>query len=263
VIPPAIITEWSRQCPWISPAQVEQDLVLSRALVDIFSDPRLSEQLLFRGGTALHKIVLQPAARYSEDLDFVQARPEPIGPTLDRIRSLLAPWLGKPQSHIGPRGATMTFRFESELPPVVRLRLKIEINTREHHRLLPVEHRNFSVESRWFSGGAALAVYSTSELLGTKLRALYQRRKGRDLFDLWHARRTEIMDASAMVETFRHYLKAEGRTISGQDFVDNLRSKMNHPGFLSDTAPLLRPGIRYDPVEAFQWFLSEIAPLLS
>jgi predicted nucleotidyltransferase component of viral defense system len=81
VISPASITEWSQRCPWSSPAQVEQDLVLSRALVDIYSDPGLRERLLFRGGTALHKIVLQPAARYSEDLDFVQLREGPIGST--------------------------------------------------------------------------------------------------------------------------------------------------------------------------------------
>ena len=54
MIAPAFITEWSQQCPWVSPAQVEQDLVLSRALVDIYSDPGLRERLLFRGGTALH-----------------------------------------------------------------------------------------------------------------------------------------------------------------------------------------------------------------
>lgn len=63
MISPAFITEWSQQCPWVSPAQVEQDLVLSRGLVEIYSDPILRDSLLFRGGTALHKVVLQPAAR--------------------------------------------------------------------------------------------------------------------------------------------------------------------------------------------------------
>ncbi len=57
MIPAAFITEWSRHCPWVSPAQVEQDLVLSRALVEIYSEPDLRSSLLFRGGTALHKIV--------------------------------------------------------------------------------------------------------------------------------------------------------------------------------------------------------------
>jgi len=44
--------------------EVEHDLVISRALVELFSDPVLGERLAFRGGTALHKLFLRPPARY-------------------------------------------------------------------------------------------------------------------------------------------------------------------------------------------------------
>ena len=214
MISPAFITEWSQQCPWISPAQVEQDLVLSRGLVEIYSDPILRERLLFRGGTALHKIVLKPAARYSEDLDFVQLREEPIGSTLDLLRERMNPWLGEPKCDIGPRGATLIYRFESELPPVIRLRLKIEINTREHLCLLPIQQTRFAVESRWFTGEATLPIYATTELLGTKLRALYQRRKGRDLFDLWQSHQAGVLDVPAVADAFAHYMQAGGKRCS-------------------------------------------------
>ena len=262
MISPAFITEWSQQCPWTSPAQVEQDLVLSRALVEIYSDPVLRDRLLFRGGTALHKIVLQPAARYSEDLDFVQIREEPIGETLDHLRKCLDPWLGEPRSDISSRGATLTYRFESELPPIIRLRLKIEINTREHLCLMPLQRTDFSVESRWFTGAANLPIYSTSELLGTKLRALYQRRKGRDLFDLWHAHGAGVLNIPEVVHAFRCYMDAEGNPVSADDFQRNLSAKMQHPAFLSDTPPLLRPGIQFDPVEAHEWGRSNLISLL-
>jgi len=165
MIPAAMITEWSQQCPWISSAQVEQDLILSRALVEIYRVPALRESLVFRGGTALHKLVLQPAARYSEDLDFVQIREEPIGPTFDLLRDALEPWLGEPKTDISPRGATQIYRFESETPPIIRLRLKIEINTREHFHIHPLEERKFEVDSRWFNGSAQVPVYALSELL--------------------------------------------------------------------------------------------------
>jgi predicted nucleotidyltransferase component of viral defense system len=260
MISPAFITEWSQQCPWISPAQVEQDLVLSRGLVEIYSDPILRERLLFRGGTALHKIVLQPAARYSEDLDFVQLHEEPIGNTLDLLRARLNPWLGEPKSDIGPRGATLTYRFESEVPPVIRLRLKIEINTREHISLLPIQQTTFKVDSRWFSGETTLPIYSITELLGTKLRALYQRRKGRDLFDLWQAHLAGMLDAPAVVTAFRHYMSSENHPVSSAEFAINLAAKMRHPGFLSDTPPRLRPGVQYDPMRAFEWITDELIP---
>ena len=45
---------------------VEQDLVICRALVSIFSDEFLRANLAFRGGTALHKLYLSPQPRYSE-----------------------------------------------------------------------------------------------------------------------------------------------------------------------------------------------------
>lgn len=263
MIPAAHITEWSRHCPWVSPAQVEQDLVLSRALVEIYQDPVLRTQLLFRGGTALHKVVIQPAARYSEDLDFVQIDEQPIGETWDRLRARLDPWLGAPKSDRGTNGVTLVWRFESELPPIIRLRLKLEINTREHLRLHPLQQTEFAVQSRWFSGTATLPIHATTELLGTKLRALYQRRKGRDLFDLWQARQAGVLDPAPVVETCLRYLRAEGHPVSRESFEENLAAKMKHPGFLSDTPPLLRPGVQFDPAEAYDWLASDILPLLA
>jgi hypothetical protein len=53
LIPRDYITEWRAQAPWVQDIQVEQDLVICRALVEIFSHPVLSKALAFRGGTAL------------------------------------------------------------------------------------------------------------------------------------------------------------------------------------------------------------------
>lgn len=72
MIPKDFITEWRAHAPWVSDRQVEQDLVISRALVELFSRPTIANALAFRGGTALYKLHLRPAARYSEDIDLVQ-----------------------------------------------------------------------------------------------------------------------------------------------------------------------------------------------
>ena len=73
----AFITQWGTVVPWSSPRLVEQDLIICRALVSIYSDPFLKEHLAFRGGTALHKLYLEPQPRYSEDIDLVQMNAEP------------------------------------------------------------------------------------------------------------------------------------------------------------------------------------------
>ena len=85
MIPKPDIAKWQQQSPWNEFAQVEQDLIISRTLVEIFSDEFLRENLAFRGGTALHKLYLNPAARYSEDIDLVQIRSGPIKPIMKRI----------------------------------------------------------------------------------------------------------------------------------------------------------------------------------
>jgi len=250
MIPGAIITEWRAHSPWTSAAHVEQDLIIARALVELYSAPEFSTHMLFRGGTALHKLVLHPSARYSEDLDFVQMKPEPIGPTLDIIRARLDPWLGTPRHEHTARGTTLTYRVQSELPPVTPLRLKIEINTREHFQVFEVERRAFAVESRWFTGACDIPIYALDELLGTKLRALYQRRKGRDMFDLWLGLTQGGADATRVVQAFHAYLTAEGHSVSAAQLRQNLAAKMKDAAFLSDVPTLLQPGVAYDPSEA-------------
>ncbi len=49
MIPRAYITEWRSQVPWIQDAWVEKDLVISRAIVEIFRKPFLRKKLAFRG----------------------------------------------------------------------------------------------------------------------------------------------------------------------------------------------------------------------
>ncbi len=83
MIPRDYITAWLQHAPWAQDAQVEQDLIISRALIEIFSRPILRENLAFRGGTALYKLHLKPA-RYSEDIDLVQAEAGAIGPSMKR-----------------------------------------------------------------------------------------------------------------------------------------------------------------------------------
>ena len=83
------IARWKKQAPWKEFAQIEQDLIISRVLVEIFSDDFLKEHLAFRGGTAIHKLYLNPAPRYSEDIDLVQIKPGSIKPIMERINEVI------------------------------------------------------------------------------------------------------------------------------------------------------------------------------
>ena len=186
MIPVPFITEWSEKAPWVANSFVEQDLIITRALTDIFADEFLSKELAFRGGTALHKLYLSPQPRYSEDIDLVQINPGPIKPILFRLGEVLS-YLPDKVIKQKRYNNTMLFRIQSEVPPVVQLRIKVEINCYEHFNELGLVQVPFSFDNLWASGSCNITTYKLEELLGTKMRALYQRKKGRDLFDLAYA----------------------------------------------------------------------------
>jgi len=258
VIPFDYITEWRQRAPWVQDAQVEQDLVLSRALVALFELEEIAETLAFRGGTALFKLHLSSAARYSEDIDLVQVKAGPVGPILDGIRAVLDPWLGEPSRSFKEGRVTLIYRMRSEGPPSFPMRLKVEINTREHFSVFGIETRSFEVVSRWFTGLAHVRTYQLDELLGTKLRALYQRKKGRDLFDLWVAGRLATVDADRVVHCFLRYLDHGGFRLSRAEFEENLEAKCSDPKFLGDIAPLLAPSCLWDASDAQRYVQHEL-----
>ncbi|MEK7269984.1 MAG: nucleotidyl transferase AbiEii/AbiGii toxin family protein [Planctomycetota bacterium] len=250
MIPEASVLVWRTKAPWSDNRLVEQDLLLSRAVVEIFSEAVIREGLAFRGGTALHKLHLARAWRYSEDVDLVQIQPGPIGKIAGAIRDRLDPWLGSPRYTRNAGRVTLVYRFETEMPPVLPSRLKLEVNTREHFSVLGMRTIPFRVENPWFTGGAEVTTYPIEELLGTKLRALYQRKKGRDLFDLWAALEEGRSVPERIIACFRRYLEAAGQKISRAEFEANLAGKIGDPAFLADVRPLLAAGIAFDPVPA-------------
>ncbi len=262
MIPQADIIAWRNITPWSIDAQVEQDLIISRVLVELFSHPVLKEQVAFRGGTALHKLYLKPASRYSEDIDLVQRMAGPFGETMNIFRDILDGWLGEPHREQGKDTVTLTYRTESEIPPVTPLRVKIEVNTREHFTEFGFVEMPFSVHTRWFDGQSKVITYTIEELLGTKLRALYQRRKGRDLFDLWLGITNGKAAPDKIVRAFKRYIEAEGLSISQKEMARNLELKMSHQAFQRDIVPLLRPDVQYHPQEAYRVFKDALLPLI-
>jgi len=264
MIPRAQIQEWRNLgYPWKTDAMVEQDLIITRVLVELFEDEKIASYLIFRGGTALHKLFLDEPLRYSEDIDLVQLNPGPIGLVFDAIRDRFYDWLVEPKRKTGPDTATLSYKVESEDQPPLPLRIKIEINIREHSPILPIAYKKLKMSSRWFNGESKIQVHQLEELLATKLRALYQRRKGRDLFDLAHALRMLPVDSNVVVKTFEKYLETEGNRISASDFRINMAAKLKHPGFARDCDPILRPGIKTDLEEDYDLINRKLISLFS
>jgi predicted nucleotidyltransferase component of viral defense system len=241
MIPTMNIVAWGRTVPWVEPRQVEQDLVISKALVEIFSDDFLSKQLRFRGGTALNKLHFPKPLRYSEDIDLTRTTRGKVGPLLDRLRAILQPWMGQAHHNLGLIGPSLTFTMEAEdKTSNVPIRVKVEIATRERIAYDSPRTVPFTVQNPWFTGSANIETFSKEEMLATKLRALLQRDKGRDLLDLSHAHAVfGDLNHARVISSFGKYLIAAGQAISRAEAEERMFDKLANPSFLTDVRPLL------------------------
>lgn len=259
MIPRAYIQNWSTKAPWPNSAQVEQDLIICRALCELFNTPSLKGKIAFRGGTAINKLLFERPLRYSEDIDLVQMVPEPIGTSVDAIREALS-WLGKCNREQAGHSMHLTFRFTPEADAGTMLKVKVEINTREHKNLLGLKPYPFEIESDWFQGKTEILSFGPEELFGTKLRALLQRRKNRDLFDLHQGFQQLAMDPDKIIACFEHYLTLENKSITRANAEQRMLEKLAH-NLTEDVAPLLPAGIRFgtdDALQAFQHVWKEL-----
>lgn len=231
MIPRDVITAWGVGRPWPSRAAVEQDLLLARLIVDIYNHPVLREELVFRGGTCLHQVHLPAPLRYSEDLDFVRRTHTGIGPVFDALRKVAeAIGLEVHGTDIGqhPR---LRLRARAEGETDALLRIKLEINTHETSPARGLVRMPFRVETEWFTGDAEILTFETAELVSTKLRALFQRRKGRDLFDLWLALMQMKVEPAAILGSFGPY-RPDGYTSARA--IENLTEKVKDASFRQD-----------------------------
>ncbi|MEA2107296.1 MAG: nucleotidyl transferase AbiEii/AbiGii toxin family protein [Bacteroidota bacterium] len=258
MIPKPYIAQWKEHAPWKEFAQIEQDLIISRALVSLFKDEFLREKLAFCGGTALHKLYLNPASRYSEDIDLVQIKEGAIGDIIDKIDEILDFFEIKKKVKQTERSNTIIYRFNSEYEERP-LKLKIEINCREHFNILKLKEVDYQVNNKWFSGKAKVVTYDINELLGSKLRALYQRKKGRDLFDLFYASQNITLNNDQLIKCYNEYIKVVVDTPPTKRlFLQNIEEKETDTLFLGDIEGLLRPQIEYNPKDAFKWIKAEL-----
>ena len=253
MIPVSYITEWSGQAPWGLNQQIEQDLIICRALCEIYNDDFLATHLAFRGGTALGKLYLSPQPRYSEDIDLVQVNPEPIKETLARLRDVLS-FLGEPVVKQKKHNNTLVFHIQPTDMEGGELHLKVEINCKEHFSVFPMVKVPFEVKSSWYSGKCEVLTYELEELTGTKLRAVYQRRKGRDLFDLSNILTLcPELDKEKVMRAYEKYLSFTASHLpTYKEFVLNMGEKLHDQEFLTDTDMILKPGTDYSPEKAYR-----------
>ena len=263
--------------PWAAQYQVEQDLLLCRTMAALFGDKFLSSQVAMRGGTLLHKVHLAPAARYSEDVDLVLVGSRPADHVRRAIRRVLTDVLGTPTASVWDtlklairntvkpsRVLRMTYSARSIIEPNRILGLVVAANVTERKPHRAVVEMPFGFPFRNKVVQTQIKGFDVHEMLGTKMRALFQRKRGRDLFDLYWAltQSPAPLDPARITASFEHYLNQEGRKAGRAQFIRILNEHLKDRGFCSDMRPLLRAGITYDPQVAGRYVKTHLLELL-
>jgi predicted nucleotidyltransferase component of viral defense system len=264
-----------QEVPWPNLYQVEQDLLLCQSMIAIFNDEFLSKEVAMRGGTVLHKVHLAPACRYSEDIDLVAVGKRPKEHIRAAIKRVLTPILGKHKSSIwatlklAVRNASrpseilrVIYEVPSVSTPGRTLTIEIEANVTERMPHKPVQTLPFAVPYRDRSLSANIISYDLHEMLGTKMRALFQRKKGRDLFDLYRAITLTNVSHDEIIRAFQHYMSEEETVVPRSEFDEHLDRCLKNPGFCSDMKPLLLTGVEYDPLQAAEVVRERLLSLL-
>lgn len=253
MIPEAAVTHWAAGAPWPTRTQVEQDLLLSRLICEIANDPYLGEELVFRGGTCFHKLHIHPARRYSEDLDYVRSTAGGIKEFTEAMTNIGRALGFAVRTKVSGNPAVYLL---AESVESLRIRIKVEVNTRERSPADPIQLVPYEVQSPWWSGRAQVRTFSTRELVATKIRALYQRKKSRDVFDLWLALTELGLSGEDLLAVFEPYHPA---SLTAQTAQANLRDKLSDDQFRHDLDPFvtgLPPG--YDLDTAAEMLISAV-----
>ena len=129
--------------------------------------------------------------------------------------------------------------------------------------MFPMVRVPFSVQNDWFSSQCDVLTYELDELVGTKVRALYQRLKGRDFFDVYTALASGELDLGRVMTAYDRYLRfVASHAPTYKEYVLNMDEKMQNPEFLGDTTDLLRPKLEYNPQAAWERVRDEIVAKL-
>lgn len=211
MIPRAELQE--RQAEWgLTEEVVEKDYVLGWLLSGIGSDPRLGAHWVFKGGTCLKKCFVE-TYRFSEDLDFTVLAGGPLMeeellPVLTEILDGIEQETGisllarPPMIRLRPDGRSAEGRIYYRGPRGAPGEAKVKLDLTYDETVVepPVSRQIAHPYGDELPGDATVQCYSFAEVFAEKLRALVQRTRPRDLYDVVNLyRRADLRGDRALV----------------------------------------------------------------
>ena len=269
----------------LAPNVVEKDYALGWLLAGFGQHPDTRDAWLFKGGTCLKKCFFE-TYRFSEDLDFTLLAKEHLdGGYLGNLFQEVADWVyeqsglvlppeaRKVDVYTNPRGGKSAEGRIGYRGPLGRVgdapRIKLDLTDDERIVLDPDRRQVHHPYSDRPADGIAVTTYSFEEVFAEKIRALTERLRPRDLYDVVHLyRRRELdPDRAEVMATLEKKCEYKGipvptiQSIQESSLVGELRAAWEQ--MLGHQLPELPPfeGFWSELPEVFAWLLEEKVPV--
>ncbi|MCS4541421.1 MAG: nucleotidyl transferase AbiEii/AbiGii toxin family protein [Euryarchaeota archaeon] len=252
------IKKWASEIKTNNLSLAEQDFRLIHVLKDIYADKFLAERLYLKGGTAINKLFLKETPRLSIDLDFNAIGKkgkimEERRKIKDRIIELLKEqdMNYKIKTKTRYEQTTIHAKYTPVFGTLQPIKLEISfierfpvLNKVEKELLLPITNKKFIVTT-----------YSIEEIAATKIRALYDRLKGRDIYDLYHVSRLNP-DKTVLRKLVLYYFYRTRKIFNPKIFFKNIESKFIYRKFVDDVFGFIRTDSGFSLTKAIEEVIS-------
>jgi predicted nucleotidyltransferase component of viral defense system len=228
----------------------ELDYRLVKTLEAFYIDDFLSKRLCMKGGTAINKLYLHEASRLSVDLDFNQIGPkEEVLRERRDIRERIVELLEKQDSSYEIHSEHMyeqtriKSRYKTVAGPIWNF--KIEISHVERFPIVSLVKK----QAKTPDGLADVVTYTLEELTATKLRALFERFKGRDIYDLYFISQLKP-DPTVIRKMFLYYFYRSCKVFNPKVHYKNLIKRYESGNYTDDVTAFVKPTFTFDLTKA-------------
>ena len=269
----------------LRPDVVEKDYVLGWTLAGISAHDELRASWIFKGGTCLKKCYFE-TYRFSEDLDFTLTDAAHLDETfLKRVFGEIGEWIYEraglelpldgqsfdlfqnPRGNVSCQGKLSYRGPVSPNVAVIRLpRIKLDLTADERIVLPPVRVPVFHAYSDEQEASFEVLAYSYEEAFGEKVRALAERTRPRDLYDVVNLfRNSEARPSAALLlDVLRQKCEFKGIAVPKLDDLTGHRDGLEGAwqSMLAHQLPALPPVADFWNVlpDFFAWLAGGMAP---
>ena len=224
----------------------ELDYRLVKTLEALYSDDFLSKRLCMKGGTAINKLYLAETSRLSVDLDFNHlGSKEEVQKEKRAVRELIMELLKKQDNSYDvhyerPYGLTrIKARYKTVGVPIQNF--KIEISHVERFPIISPLKKKIKTPD----GLADVVTYTLEELTATKLRALLERFKGRDIYDLFFISQLKP-DPTVIRKMFLYYFYRSRKVFNPNVHYKSLVRRYESGNYADDVSAFVKPTVTFD-----------------